>query len=169
MADYWKEIEAQPPAASIAGNEVLVPTNKSLARRTLTAATWWWVMTGLSAANLLLAYVRAPIRSTFSFFISEFAYEIGRAGGNTLPLAALGFVVVVMGGAVWLGFLMKRYATWAFIAVLAFLGGDAVLIYFLTTLAGVWPFIFHGVVIYFVVLGLKSARLYNERRAKGQV
>ena len=168
MADYWKAIEAHPPSASTAGEEVLVPTNQSLARRTRTAASWFAVMAGLSIANLVLAYLRAPIRSTFSFFLTEFTYEIGRVRGNALPPAALGLSVVIIGGAIWLGFLMTRYVAWAFIAVLAFLVLDAVLIYFLTTLAGVWPFIFHGVVIYFVALGLKSARPYQERKAKGQ-
>ena len=45
---------------------------------------------------------------------------------------------------------------------------DAALIYFTTTLAGLWPFILHGLAIYFLVVGMKAAKLLNQRRKNGQ-
>ncbi|MEO5958769.1 MAG: hypothetical protein ABIZ49_00045 [Opitutaceae bacterium] len=169
MSDYWKEIEATSSPAPASTAEFLVPTNAKLLRQIGAAAVWVWVFAAFSVVNLILAYLRGPIRMSVSLFFTELGFEFGRAAGPGLTVVALLLDAFVIGGVVVLGFLVKRGFAWAFFAGIILLTGDAVLIYFLTTLAGVWPFILHSLAIYFLVLGWKAAKINRVRKANGQI
>jgi hypothetical protein len=167
MADYWKEVEAAPAKPSPqSAEEFLVPTNAKLQRQVAAATGWLWFFAGLTVINLVLASLRGPIRMTVSLFLPELIFEIGRRIGPVFVGVALGFDVLAVGFFVLLVLQAKACRPWAYYTAIALISLDGILIYFLTTLAGVWPFIFHAVAIYFLVLGLKAARTLNQRRAR---
>ncbi|HUR59934.1 MAG TPA: hypothetical protein VM029_19590 [Opitutaceae bacterium] len=170
MSDYWKEIEKEPePKASGGAAAFLVPTNNTLKRRVSSAAAWVWSFAGLSVVNLVLAHFQLPIRMVVSLFVTELACEMGRAT-NAVVLGLAWFIAAVLiGFAVFLGFMIRDYRRWAIIGAMALLAIDAVMIYFLTTLAGLWPFLLHGAAIYFLWMAYKAAGLYHERKKNGQV
>ena len=168
MNDYWKEVSDKPSPVSAAADKFLVPTNQKLGRQVTTAAGWMWTIAALSAVNLILNYVHAPIRMVLSFFTSEIIFSIGYEMNPIVLGVALFVDAVIFGFLVLLGFQIKSWRTWAYIASIALVVLDAVLIYFTTTLAGLWPFLLHGFAIYFLVMGSKAARILNQRKAAGQ-
>ncbi len=170
MSDYWKDVEASAAApGAVTAAEFLVPTNARLALRAKTAATWMWVFAGLSVVNLVLAYVGAPLRMVVSVWCTELLYAVG---GQVGPLWAV-IALVISGGMLAsvaaLGWAMLRFHRWSFIAGAVLLAIDALAIYQWTTLAGLWPFLLHGVAIYYLWVGFKAAQLHHDRKTKGLV
>lgn len=168
MADYWKEVDRPPLARGAATEEVLVPTNAKLARQMRVAAGWLWAYAGLTVVNLVLGAIHAPIRMIVGLISVELVVVIGRQ----LPMVAHVFSYLVAALAIGIvalvAFFTQRFAVWAFWTGIAVLVLDATVTYFFTTLAGVVPFLFHGIAVWFLVLGLKAARLHRSRRAAGQ-
>ena len=168
MSDYWKDIEKNPAPVSSSAEEFLIPTNQKLIRQISASAAWLWAFAGLSVVNLVLAYVKAPLRMVVSFFFTEFGFEVGRAVGPALTGVALALDALVIGFVVFLGFQARKFRAWVFILGIGILVVDAALLYFFSTLAGLWPFLLHGLAIYFLVLGLKAAKILNQRTKIGK-
>lgn len=169
MNDYWKEVAGKPTVASAEADKFLVPTNQKLGRQVNNAAGWMWAMAALSGVNFILIYVHAPIQMTLSLFVSDVIFSIGYAMNPITTGVALVIDIVILGFLVLLGFQIRCWRTWAFIVSITLVALDAVLIYFTTTLAGLWPFLLHGLAIYFLMMGSKAAKILNQRRADGQV
>ena len=155
-------------STSAKAENFLVPTNHKLVRHVNSAAGWMWTIAALSAVNLVLFFVQAPIGMPLSLFASDFIFAVGHAINSIGAGVALCVDAVIIGFLVLLGFKIKAWRVWAFIVSITILALDAVLIYFTTTLAGLWPFILHAIAICFLILGLKAAKTLNRRRADGQ-
>ncbi|HEX2853767.1 MAG TPA: hypothetical protein VHO24_11055 [Opitutaceae bacterium] len=169
MSDYRNELSAATkPAPATPAAEFLVPTNAKLLRQVGTAATWLWVMAGASAINLLLLYVKSPIGIVAGLYLTSLIFAIGHELGAILLGVALIVDALGLGFFILLGFQMKKWRSWAFITGIGLVGIDGVLIYFFTPLAGIWPFLIHALAIYFLFLGLKAAKLLNQRKAVGK-
>lgn len=168
MSDYWKEMNVQAEPGSATTTEFLVPTNQKLGRQINAAAGWLWVMAALSAINLLLLHLEAPIRMVMDVFLVDLLFVVGRSLGPVFLVAALITAGVVIGVFAFLGFQIRAGRTWSFITAIVLIAFDAVLIYFTTDLTGVWPFILHGFAIYLCVVGMKAAKLLNHRKTLGK-
>ena len=168
MSDYWKEMNAQPATGAATTTEFLVPTNQKLGRQINTAAGWLWVMAGLSAINLLLLHLDAPIRMMVDVFAVDLLFAVGRELGPVFLIAALVAGAVLIGFFTFLGFQTKAGRVWAFVTAIVLISLDAVLIYFTTDLGGIGPFLIHGFAIYLVAVGLKAAKLRNHRKSLGK-
>jgi hypothetical protein len=168
MADYWKEMNEPPPVAGAPTTEFLVPTNAKLVREMRTGAAWLFAFAGFTVVNDIFGLIHAPIRMVVGLMTSEYVLAIGRSiGGSAIPIGyALSALMAVAVGVV--GAFAYRFAIWAFWAGIALVAVDAAINYFVTTLAGVWPFILHFAALWFLFLGLKAARLHAERRAAGK-
>jgi hypothetical protein len=171
MSDYWKEVEAVQPGASVSKEaaEFLVPTNKTLRKRVGSIALLAWFAAGLSAANLVLAYIQAPIRMIIGFFATEVAFAVGRKlGPVALGIALIG-CVAWLGFTAALGYFIKRCQTWAFIAAMVLAAIDAALLFYFTRLEdGLMAFVFRLAAIGFIIFGLKAARVLRERQKLGK-
>lgn len=131
------------------------------------AAGWLWAYAALTIVNLVRGAIQAPIRMIVGLISVELVVVIGRQ----LPavLLVLSYVVAVglIGFVALVAFFAQRCAVWAFWVGSAVLVLDAVVTYFFTTLAGVVPFLFHAVAVWFLVLGLTAARRHRIRRVAG--
>lgn len=168
MDNLRPEFSTTAPAPGTAATEFLVPTNAKLQRQVGSAAIWLWLFAAAAVVNSVLVYVKAPIGSAFSLFVCDFVFVVGNQLGPVFFALALALDAALVSFFVFLGFQVKRWRSWAFIMGMAVLTVDAVLIYFFTTLAGLWPFLIHGLAIYYIFAGSKAAKILNQRRIKGQ-
>ena len=167
MADYMKELGKPPATPGTESEEFLVPSNAKLIRQMRTAAAWLWAYAAFTVANLVLLQIAAPIRIVVGWITAEVVVLVARAAH--LPMAigyAIAAVLIAITAAV--AIFIQRFAIWSFWAGMALLAVDAVVTYLFTDLGGLWPFLIHGVAIWFLFLGLKAAKLYRGRRAAGK-
>lgn len=168
MADYWKEINQPPPVETASTTEFLVPTNAKLVRQMRTGATWLVAFAAFTAANDVLGHIDAPIRMVLGLIASEYVIAIAHAIGNGAILVGYALSALMLLTTAAIGVFAYRLATWAFWAGLAVIGVDAIINYFVTTLQGIWPFLFHLAAMWSLYLGLKAARLHAQRRFEGK-
>ncbi len=168
MNDYPNGPETFPVATtSLQTAEVLVPTNEALVRKVKAGAGWLWLIAGLSVANLVLTHFEAPIRFAVGLGATDLVYEIGQDLNPVLGYAALAVDAVAIGILVYLGFRAKAFRVWAFVTALALMLSDTGILLWLSwlneelNLAGL---MLHLAAMYFLVVGLRAARLHNRRK-----
>lgn len=165
-----------PPIVSRPRGWDLVPTNGTVLKKVKNGAVWPYWIAGISAINDLLIHIRAPIHLAFGLSLTDFIY------GLFLGLSARGgaaFIVIggildfgVLAAFAALGYFALRRQVWAFIAAIAVLSFDALLVLafaiefsapFLLSLA------VHVIAVAFMWVGLKHLRIYRRREREGLV
>jgi hypothetical protein len=73
---------------------LLYPLNKTLMRRSMSAAYWSWILAGISALNILFAFAHAPVRLTFGLCMTDLVFAVGHSIG---PIATFVSLVLVLG------------------------------------------------------------------------
>lgn len=168
MADYMEDLKRTEKDTPGPAEEFLVPTNAKLEREMRTAAGWLFALAGLTVVNLVLLQINVPLRMVVSLITAEFVVAVARELGSIAPLFGLMFAGIAVLTTATVGWFALRRAVWAFYVGAVIVIVDAVITYFVTTLGGLWPFILHGVALWFLYLGAKAARLHRERRAAGK-
>ena len=153
---------------TLADGSLLYPLNKTLLRRSRSAAYWSWLLAGVSAYNVLFAFARAPIRVTFGLCVTDFIFAIGHSIGPIATYVSLALVLGIVCALTLFGLYIWRIQTWAFIASIILLSVDTVLVALVWGLGFFAAFAIHLLAIYLTFLGYGAAKLYSERRKNGQ-
>lgn len=173
MSDYLKDSArppVQPDAPTPPANEVLVPTNEALRRRAKSGGTWLWFIAGASLVNIILSLVEAPIRFFVGLTTIDFVQAFGNAAGLIFTYVALALNLAMLGALAFFAFQAQKIRPWAHVAGVVALGLDTVVLFILMVMFSaveLWPTVIHLIALYFLVLGLKSARLLDQRRQQG--
>jgi hypothetical protein len=162
-----------PPSVAPPGGEILYPLNSTLIRRAKAVAAWPWILAAVSTVNVVLSFYRAPIRSPFGFCTTELIFEIGRHFGPIFTYVSVVIVFGILSAVAVCGFFTMRFRSWAYIASIAFISFDTVILMALYLLAGFWGALLVSVIlrmlaVYSMYIGSKAAKLYSERKLNGQ-
>jgi hypothetical protein len=152
----------------LADGTLLYPLNKTLIRRSRSAAYWSWVLAGISAFNVVFALARAPVRLAWGLCMTDAVFAIGRHFG---PISTYASLVVVL-GIIWalalFGLYIWRIQAWAFVASITLISIDTLLVALVWGLGFISAFVVHLLAIYLTYFGYKAAKLYSERKRNAQ-
>jgi hypothetical protein len=116
----------------------------------------------------VLLYCRIPVRFGLGLRSTEFlscvVYSLG-------PIAAYITLFVVLGivaGVALLGWKAYRFQAWAFIALLALIGIDTLMVLLFSGFSQILPVLVHALAMYSLLAGLMASRIYSERVKNGQ-
>jgi hypothetical protein len=160
--------EAPVAEFTLADGSLLYPLNKTLIRRSRAAAYWSWMIAGVSALNVLFAFARAPVRLTFGLCLTDLLFSAAHSLGPIATYVSLVFILGIVGALALFGLNIWRIQRWAYVASLATIGIDTVLVALFWGLQFFYAFVVHLLAIYFTFLGLKAAKLYSARLRNGQ-
>jgi hypothetical protein len=147
---------------------LLYPLNKTLIRRSRSAAYWSWAIAGVSAFNVAFAFARAPVRLAVGLCLTDLIFAVGHSIGPVATYVSLVLILGIVGALALFGLNMWRIQRWAYIASIVAIGVDTVLVALVWGLQFISAFVIHLAAIYFTVFGLKAAKLYSERLRNGQ-
>jgi hypothetical protein len=147
---------------------LLYPLNKTLVRRSQSAAYWSWAIAGVSAFNVLFAFARAPVRLTFGLCLTDLIFAEGHSIGPIATYISLVFVLGIVASLALFGLKMWHIHKWAYVASIIAISVDTVLVALVWGLQFISAFVIHLLAIYLTFVGFKAAKLYSERQRNGQ-
>ena len=165
---YYDSRETPVTEYTLKDGSLLYPLNKTLIRRSRSAAYWSWGIAGVSAFNVLFAFARAPVRLTFGLCLTDLIFAAAHSIGPIATYVSLVFILAIVGALALFGLNIWRIQRWAYVASIIAISLDTVLVALFWGLQFISAFVIHLVAIYFTFLGLKAAKLYSERLRNGQ-
>src|ERR1019366_4090446 len=87
---------------------LLYPLNKTLIRRSRSAAYWSWAIAGISAFNVLFAFARAPVRLAFGLCLTDLVLAVGHSLGSIATFISLFIILGIVCALVLFGAYMWR-------------------------------------------------------------
>jgi len=171
MKDYRDELNQPPamPGTAATTTEVLVPTNEALIRRTKNGANWLYAVAALSAVNVFFTHLSSPVRFAVGLGLTDLIYAVGHQLGTGFALFALGADLGILGLVAALGYQARQFRTWAFVTGITLLVLDAAVMFWIaykTDTSNLGGVIFRVLALAGLITGLRSARLYNTRKAE---
>jgi len=168
MGNYWDEVKGDARVSeSTDAGKILVPLNATLIKRAKVSAQWCWWIAGISAVNIFLGHFQVPVRFSVGLFFADIVYAIGHASGPVLTYVALAVDAVALSAFAVLADHAKRLRVWASSAAIVIMSIDTLLLVWLAGFQGIGAVVIHLVCIYFLFVGMQSARVYRQRLAAG--